>query len=146
MSAYIPLIGRTPSDEDAHPFGPDFFRRKFPDYLSESCFIGEEVTTVFELVLSTGAVIDVSRILEIDDDYILLAAFLDSRTCEDEFVTYIRYDTILQINLREERGETRLGFNTSHHPKVTASRTRTIGVGARDEQSGEHEADEQLDE
>jgi hypothetical protein len=111
MAGYIPI--NIPPRNLAGPFGPDFFKRKFHTFIHDSCSTGE-TTTVLEIVLVSGQTLDVSHIEDFDQEYMLVCCFVDERTCESVYHSYIRYDSIFRVNVYESSPEERpLGFNFS---------------------------------
>lgn len=117
MIGYYPINPTArPDNEDA--FGPRFFRTHFYEYMKQACSIDGQ-TPVLELLLTSGQVLDVSHILELKPDYMLVAVFRDTRTCEDTYNTYLRYLTIFRINVLSRPHEERpIGFNMRNAPAV----------------------------
>ncbi|MBZ0136369.1 MAG: hypothetical protein K8I27_08350 [Planctomycetes bacterium] len=115
MIGYYPINPGGPgAEEDA--FGPAFFRTHFFDRMKQVCQIDNQ-TPVLELVLTTGQVVDVSHIVQVKADYMLVSAFVDARDCKFTYETYIRYQTIYRINVQTPGTETRaIGF-TPHIPE-----------------------------
>jgi len=115
MIGYYPINPASGSvEEDA--FGPRFFRAHFFDRMRQACLI-DDMTPVLELMLTSGQVVDVAHIIELKQDYMLVAAFIDSRDCSQVFQAYIRYITIYRINvLNEPRAVRPIGFEP-HEPK-----------------------------
>ena len=109
--------------EDA--FGPRFFKTRFYTWIRESCTISGMVP-VLEMMLTSGQVLDVSNIIELKDDYMLVSVFLDEHDCTQTYHSYIRYQTIYSINLlNKPRNERTMGFNTDHEPRhIIESATR----------------------
>ena len=106
--------------QNSRTFGPDFFKRKFHDYIREHCMVGEN-KKVLEIALVSGALLDVSHIIEIADEYMLISAFLDTRSCEDTYHTYLRYDTIFRINILDRPSSSKpVGFDPEYATKVSA--------------------------
>jgi len=100
-------------EEDA--FGPRFFRTHFFDRMRQACEL-DDTTPILEVMLTSGQVLDISAIVELKQDYMLVSAFVDTRDCENTYQAYVRYQTIYRINVlirpREERA---IGFNP-HEP------------------------------
>lgn len=120
MIGYYPI---NPQAGEAHEdaFGARFFRTHFVDYMRQACSI-EGQTAVLELVLASGQVLDVSHIMELKADYMLVSVFRDERTCEDTYNTYLRYQTIFRINVLSKPHEERpIGFNMQNAPAVLDS-------------------------
>ncbi|MCA8940301.1 MAG: hypothetical protein KDB07_10850 [Planctomycetes bacterium] len=121
---YVLPAGPSMSPMDALAFSPDFFKRKFPKYIKQMCDLSEK-TTVLELILADGITLDVVYFEEIDPKYLLVVAFTDSRNCEETFHTYVRYETILRINIINMDSIDRpVGFNPSHEPTHSDSETQ----------------------
>lgn len=133
MIGYYPINpAAKPDNEDA--FGPRFFRTHFYDYMRQVCQISGQ-TPVLELLLTSGQVLDVSHIVELTPDYMLVAVFRDTRTCEDVYNTYIRYLTIFRINVLSQPHEERpIGF-TNRAPQVVAA-DATVPVAVTGKKSG----------
>ncbi|MBE7490292.1 MAG: hypothetical protein HS108_00805 [Planctomycetes bacterium] len=116
MIGYYPINPAAQDNEDA--FGPRFFRTHFVDYMRQVCAVDGQ-TPVLELVLASGQVLDVSHILELKPDYMLVSVFRDERTCEDTYNTYLRYQTIFRINVLTRPHEDRpIGFSMQNMPAV----------------------------
>lgn len=120
MIGYYPInpqAGET--NEDA--FGPRFFRTHFFDHMRQACAIDGQ-TPVLELLLTSGQVMDVSHILELKPDYMLVSVFRDERTCEDTYNTYLRYQTIYRINVLSKPNDVRpIGFTMQKLPAILAT-------------------------
>lgn len=116
MIGYYPINPGGPGEqEDA--FGPSFFRTHFFDRMKQVCSV-DNTTPVLELVLTTGQVVDVSHIVQVKPEYMLVSAFVDVRDCKFTYETYIRYQTIYRINISTPGSESRsIGF-TPHEPEV----------------------------
>ncbi|NUQ35870.1 MAG: hypothetical protein HUU29_13130 [Planctomycetaceae bacterium] len=115
MAGHYPIISGVVREDSRWPFGPDFFRRRFAEYIRQYCKLNEDSTQVVEVVLASGAALDICHIEEIADEYLLLAVYLDTRTCEDIYRTYIRYDAIFQINVIDKPVSSRpVGFNAGY--------------------------------
>lgn len=109
----------SPANEDA--FGPRFFKSRFYSFLREACVINGK-TPVLELFLTSGHVLDVSHIIELKDDYMLVSAFEDVRDCTNVYHTYIRYVTIYRINvLMPSQADRPMGFNVNREPTLLTS-------------------------
>jgi hypothetical protein len=127
MIGYYPINPAGGSvDEDA--FGAKFFRTHFYDRMKQVCEV-DDSTPVLEIVLTSGQVVDVSHIIELKNDHMLICAFVDNHDCENTYNTYLRYITIYRINvLSRPRAERPIGFNNRepqfnaapHKPKVPA--------------------------
>jgi hypothetical protein len=119
MIGYYPINPNAPQEhEDA--FGPRFFRTQFYEYMKQACSIDGQ-TPVLELMLTSGQILDVSHILELKPDHMLVCVFRDTRTCEDTYNTYLRYLTIFRINVLSRPHEERpIGFNMRNAPAVLA--------------------------
>lgn len=117
MIGYYPINpANTADNEDA--FGPRFFRTHFYDRMKAVCEV-DGTTPVLELLLTSGQVLDVSNILELKPEYMLVSVFRDNRTCDDTYNTYIRYVTIFRINVLSQPHETRpIGFSMGNHPAL----------------------------
>lgn len=122
MIGYYPINPAGSSvDEDA--FGPRFFRTHFFDRMKQVCQVDDQ-TPVLEIMLTSGQVLDVSHIIELKGDYMLVNAFVDNRTCENTYNAYIRYLTIYRINvLTKPTDERPIGFN-NREPVVSEDRPR----------------------
>lgn len=118
MIGYYPINPAGASiEEDA--FGPRFFRTHFFDRMRQVCEI-DEVTPVLEIMLTSGQVIDVSHIIELTQDYMVIAAFVDTHDCTNTYHAYVRYMTIYRINvLSQPTGERAIGF-TPKEPRGLA--------------------------
>ena len=116
MIGYYPINpGGPDASEDA--FGPAFFRTHFFDRMKNVCQVDHQ-TPVLEIVLTTGQVLDVSHVIEVKPEYMLVSAFVDVRDCKFTYETYIRYQTIFRINVHTAGTENRqMGF-TPHEPEV----------------------------
>lgn len=117
MIGYYPINPAAAQDnEDA--FGPRFFRTHFVDYMRQMCSVDGQ-TPILELLLTSGQVLDVSHILELKPDYMLVNVFRDERTCEDTYNTYLRYQTIFRINVLTKPHEVRpIGFTMQKLPSM----------------------------
>lgn len=115
MIGYYPINpAGSAVEEDA--FGPRFFRTHFFDRMREACDVASG-TPILELMLTSGQVLDVSGILELKQDYMLLSVFVDTHDCERTYQAYIRYQTIYRINvLISPQDERSIGFNP-HEPE-----------------------------
>ncbi|MCA8937261.1 MAG: hypothetical protein KDB68_13765, partial [Planctomycetes bacterium] len=101
-------------EEDA--FGPRFFRTHFFDRMREACAV-DKMTPIIEVVLTSGQVLDISTIIELKQDYMLVSAFVDTRDCANTYQAYVRYQTIYRINvLMRPDDERAIGFNP-HEPE-----------------------------
>jgi len=111
MIGYYPINpGASIADEDA--FGPRFFRTHFYERMREMCTIDDK-TPVLEIMLTSGQVLDLARIVELKNEYMLVEVFIDNRDCENTYHAYIRYITIFRLNvLSTPRDERPIGFNT----------------------------------
>jgi hypothetical protein len=115
MIGYYPINPGGPGGQE-DTFGPAFFRKQFFERMKQVCEVDDH-TPVLELVLTTGQVIDVSHIVEVKPEYILVNAFVDIRDCKFTYDTYIRYQTIYRINVHTRGTEQRpIGF-TPHEPE-----------------------------
>jgi hypothetical protein len=110
MIGYYPINPASGlAEEDT--FGPRFFRTQFYEQMREICSI-EDRTQVLEIILTSGQVLDVARIVELKSDHMLLEVFIDSRDCDNTYHAYIRYITIYRINvLNAPRAERPIGFS-----------------------------------
>jgi hypothetical protein len=110
------------AEEDT--FGPRFFRTQFYEQMREMCNI-EDRTQVLEIILTSGQVLDVARIVELKGDHMLLEVFIDSRDCDNTYHSYIRYITIYRINvLNAPREERPIGFsNRAPNPEEQPAET-----------------------
>jgi hypothetical protein len=119
MIGYYPINPGAPQEhEDA--FGPRFFRTHFYEYMKQACSIDGQ-TPVLELMLTSGQILDLSHVIELKPDHMLVCVFRDSRTCEDTYNTYIRYVTIFRINVLTRPHEERpIGFNIHNATSVLA--------------------------
>lgn len=117
MIGYYPINPAAAQDnEDA--FGPRFFRTHFFDHMRQACSVDGH-TPVLELLLTSGQVLDVSHILELKPECMLVSVFRDERTCEDTFNTYIRYQTIYRINVLSKPNDERpIGFQMQKLPAM----------------------------
>ncbi|MDC1142586.1 hypothetical protein OAU50_05810 [Planctomycetota bacterium] len=114
MIGYYPINPDGQSQEDA--FGPVFFRSQFMDRIKKA-YNPEAETPIIELMLTNGQVLDVSCIVELKPDYVLLEAFIDDHDPERTFRTFIRYQTIFRINvLRQPKNDRPIGFQVGHEP------------------------------
>ncbi|MCC7510584.1 MAG: hypothetical protein IT464_14575 [Planctomycetes bacterium] len=96
-------------EEDA--FGPRFFRTHFFDRMKQVCQVDDQ-TPVIEIVLTSGQVLDVSHIIELKSDFMLVNIFVDARDCENTYNAFIRYITIYRINVHTRpQDERAIGFN-----------------------------------
>ena len=68
--------GGSGGPEDA--FGPRFFKTRFYTWIREACAIDNSVP-VLEMLLTSGQVLDVSHIVDLQPDYMLVCAFTDVR-------------------------------------------------------------------
>jgi hypothetical protein len=119
MIGYYPINPGTMREEDA--FGAQFFRTHFFDRMRQVCQI-DEMTPVLEILLTSGQVIDVSHIIELSQDYMVVSAFVDTRDCSNTYHAYVRYVTIYRINvLSQPTGERPIGF-TPQEPAGMAAR------------------------
>jgi hypothetical protein len=108
MIGYYPINPGAVREEDA--FGAQFFRTHFFDRMRQVCMI-DDVTPVLELLLTSGQVLDLSHIIELKPDYMLVSAFVDTRDCSNTYNAYIRYQTIYRINvLSTPRTDRPIGF------------------------------------
>ena len=115
MIGYYPINPGGMSQEDA--FGPVFFRTQFMDRIKKA-YDPEAETPIIELMLSNGQVLDVSCIVELKPNYVLVEAFIDERDPENTFRTFIRYQTIYRINVqRSPKNDRPIGFNIRHEPE-----------------------------
>ncbi|MCZ7607074.1 MAG: hypothetical protein M5U25_13590 [Planctomycetota bacterium] len=97
MIGYYPINPAGSSvEEDA--FGPRFFRTHFFDRMRQVCGV-DDSTPVLEIMLTSGQVLDISHIIELKQDYMLVSAFVDTRDCTNTYQAYIRYMTIYRINV-----------------------------------------------
>jgi hypothetical protein len=119
MIGYYPINPAAPQEhEDA--FGPRFFRTHFYEYMKQACSIDGQ-TPVLELMLTSGQILDVSHILELKPDHMLVCVFRDTRTCEDTYNTYLRYITVFRINVLSRPHEERpIGFNMRNETTLLA--------------------------
>jgi hypothetical protein len=110
MIGYYPINpGGNMADEDT--FGPRFFRTHFYEHMREMCD-ADDRTSVLEVMLTSGQVLDVARIVELKQEYMRAEVYIDSRDCENTYQAYIRYITIFRINvLSAPREERPMGFN-----------------------------------
>lgn len=117
MIGYYPINPAAAHDnEDA--FGPRFFRTHFFDHMRQACAVDGQ-TPVLELLLTSGQVMDVSHILELKQDYMLVSVFRDERTCDDTYNTYVRYQTIYRINVLSKPNDERpIGFQMQKLPAI----------------------------
>ncbi|MCC6572166.1 MAG: hypothetical protein IT462_00110 [Planctomycetes bacterium] len=116
MIGYYPINPAGPASEDA--FGPRFFKTRFYSWIRETCTTGDK-TPVLEIMLTSGQVLDISHIVDLRDEYMLVSVFSDIRDCSKTYHTYVRYLTIYRINVLAEPQEDRpLGFNVKHEPLV----------------------------
>ena len=131
MIGYYPINPGGPgTQEDA--FGPAFFRTHFFDRMKQVCNI-DNTTPVLELVLTTGQVVDVSHIVQVKPEYMLVSAFVDARDCKYTYETYIRYQTIYRINVSTPASETRqIGFKP-HEPEIVETTSKADGEPAKNE-------------
>ncbi len=115
MIGYYPINPAGSSvEEDA--FGPRFFRTHFFDRMRQVCGV-DDSTPVLEIMLTSGQVLDISHIIELKQDYMLVSAFVDTRDCTNTYQAYIRYMTIYRINVLVRPSEERaIGFNP-HEPE-----------------------------
>ena len=96
MIGYYPINPAGSSiEEDA--FGPRFFRTHFFDRMRQACEL-DDTTPILEVMLTSGQVLDISAIVELKQDYMLVSAFVDTRDCENTYQAYVRYQTIYRIN------------------------------------------------
>lgn len=116
MIGYYP-INPTGGDMPEDAFGPRFFRTHFFDRMKEECAL-DGSTPILEIMLTSGQVLDVSQIIELKSDYMLVEAFVDTRDCERTYKAYIRFITIYRINVQTRpREERAIGF-TPHEPEA----------------------------
>lgn len=114
MIGYYPINPAAAATEDA--FGPRFFKTRFYSWIREACSVGNR-TPVLEIMLTSGQVLDVSNIVDLRDDYMLVCVFSDARDCSQTYHTYIRYLTIYRINVLTQSADVRpLGFNVKAVP------------------------------
>ncbi|MCC6463772.1 MAG: hypothetical protein IT463_00370 [Planctomycetes bacterium] len=127
MIGYYPINPAAGQDEDA--FGPRFFRTHFFDRMRQACDTDGR-TPVLELLLTSGQVLDISHILELKSEYMLVSAFVDTRDCENTFQTFIRYQTIYRINvLSRPHDERPIGFNVRKHTQLLQAEQTEDGNG-----------------
>jgi hypothetical protein len=108
--------------EDA--FGPRFFKTRFYTWIREACAIDNSIP-VLELLLTSGQVLDVSHIVDLKEDYMLLCAFTDVRDCSETYHTYVRYQTIFGINVLTKSSSGRsMGFNMDKEPHLIQAESR----------------------
>lgn len=123
MIGYYPINPDGGREEDA--FGPVFFRTQFMDRIKKA-YDPEAETPIIELMLANGQVLDVSCIVELKPDYVLVEAFIDDRDADRTFRTFIRYHTIYRINvLRKLKDDRPIGFNVRHEPEDHAAAETT---------------------
>jgi hypothetical protein len=90
------------------------------------------MTPVLEFLLTSGQVIDVSHIVELKADYMLVSAFVDTRDCANTYHTYIRYMTIYRINvLSQPHDERPIGFTPPDLESVPAPEAPPARVKAK---------------
>ena len=95
-----------------------FFKTHFFDWVKEVCKL-DSVTPVLEIMLTSGQVLDVSHIVELKPEHMLVSAFRDGRDCADTFHSYIRYATIYRINVLSQPADERpIGFNVEYRTKI----------------------------
>ena len=96
------------------PFDKEFFRRELGDDHAPVCSLADEAeVAVVELVLANGETRDVERVLELRRDLLVADVFEDPPDCRRLFRAYVRYDTILGVNVRTYRNDRRtLGFKS----------------------------------
>lgn len=118
MIGYYPINpAGSAVEEDA--FGPRFFRTHFFDRMREACSV-DKMTPIIEVMLTSGQVLDLSTIVELKQDHMLVSAFVDTRDCANTYHAYIRYQTIYRINvLMRPDDERAIGFNP-HEPEEVA--------------------------
>lgn len=128
MIGYYPINPAAAHDnEDA--FGPRFFRTHFFDHMRQACAVDGQ-TPVLELLLTSGQVMDVSHILELKQEYMLVSVFRDERTCDDTYNTYVRYQTIYRINVLSKPNDERpIGFQMQKLPAILDAMGATEGNG-----------------
>ncbi len=136
MIGYYPINPAGNPSEDA--FGARFFRTQFYDRMAQVCSI-DDTTPVLEVVLTSGQVLDVSHIVELKDDYMLVCAFVDAHDCENTYQAYVRYMTIYRINvLTRPSNERSIGFSNrevSGDPGDTPVMPRHVTENSRDGKS-----------
>ncbi len=135
MIGYYP-INPTGGNMEEDAFGPRFFRTHFFDRMKQVCQIDDQ-TPVLEIVLTSGQVLDVSHIIELKTDFMLVNVFVDNHDCDNTYNTFIRYITIYRINVHTTPHDERaIGFSnrdlimsddTPRMPKHVAKPSRTPG-------------------
>jgi len=103
----------------AETFDQEFFRREFKDGQVPRCELlqGGDVDVV-ELVLVNGTVLDVNCFEEFRRHYLVADVFVDPPQCDHLYKTYVRYDSVFQVNVRQFKAPNRkLGF-ARHKPIV----------------------------
>lgn len=110
------------------PFGPKFFKTHCIDWVREVCVLEGETTTL-ELMLTNGERIDVSNLIELQPDLLVLDAFDPSdRTCKHTTRMFLRYGTIYRVAInRQTKADRPIGFSVISDPKVTSRVTKDDG-------------------
>jgi hypothetical protein len=95
-------------------FDQRFFTREFEDGDVPRCSLEGELDVV-ELVLVNGQTCDVNCFEEFRREFLVVTLFQDPPQCDHLYRSYIRYDSILRVNVRKYAARNRrLGFLKAH--------------------------------
>ncbi len=96
------------------PFDAVFFRTSFPELVQAECQRRPEQVPVVLLHLADGTALDVCHILSLADQWLALAYFSDSATCEEMEIAFVRYDQVTRVTLALHHPAGRhLGFDVA---------------------------------
>ncbi|MBI4242880.1 MAG: hypothetical protein HY606_02215 [Planctomycetes bacterium] len=94
------------------PFNQAFFLKEFKEGQVPECELIESGSIpVVELQLFNGETCDIYSFEQFRREFIVAQIFVDPPKCEEFYKSYIRYETIFKINIRQYKEQTRpIGF------------------------------------
>ena len=126
------LPGHATRDPGATPFDRTFFVRHFHSDEPPVCDLyAEGEVPVVELELVNGTDCDVFYFEGFRKDYLVALLFVDPPKCEKFYRSYIRYESILRVNVRYyDPPKRKLGFKPAtppiddHEPKKLTTKAK----------------------
>src|SRR5574341_1750905 len=103
--------------QERRVFDAGFYRTVLPWWIRTQCEGKLRGVPVVELRLADGAVLDVCHLVNLADQWMAISHFRDAETCDDMDMAFIRYETVMRINVSmHDPKSRRIGFDVTKSP------------------------------
>jgi len=117
----------TPPPVDSHAskrgamFDVGFYARVFPDLVQQECRRQAGKVPVVQFHLLDGSTLDICHVVQLGENWMVVAFFRDPETCEDMDFEVLPYELVVRITVSFHHPKSRrLGFALAESPELPA--------------------------